>query len=137
MLRKIALILVIAMLGHCLPAAARTLKQDELWFGKVELSEDVLVPAQNTLTIAPGTEILTRGNRIVAFGKVNILGEEEDQVRFLTYSGSSESEIRVYKVKPYNINTKILKEEFDIFKIQYAILWSVLFASMFLMLEAR
>jgi hypothetical protein len=137
MLRKTGLILIIALLGHCLPAPARTLSQNELWSEKIELDEDVVVPAQNTLTIAPGTEIFTRGYKIVAFGKVNILGEEDAQVRFLTHSGTTESEIQVYKVKPYHINTKILKEEFETFKIQYAILWSVLFASMFLMLEAR
>lgn len=68
---------------------------------------------------------------IVAFLVVVIL------IKFSPLVLASESEVQVIKLKPYNVNTEILKEEFSVFRVQYAVLWSILFAAMFIMIEAR
>jgi hypothetical protein len=138
MLRIIALLLTITLLVPCASKAlARTLEQDEVWSGVIKLDDNVQVPPGITLTISPGTRIITNGNQILSHGTINILGGEEKEVRFHSFYQISNSEIELLKVKPYDFDTKILMEEFNKFKIQYAILWSCLFASMFIMLKAR
>lgn len=56
-------------------------------------------------------------------------------------AGDSQSDdnlkIKVFKIKPYDINLEGLKQEFKLFKLQYAILWSLIFASLFVMVEAK
>lgn len=137
MLRSIATTLIIVFSIQCLPARALTLDKNASWSGTINLSEDVIVPAEYTLTIYPGTRVNTNGNKIISYGLVNILGEKNNQVKFIALDQLLNSDIEVFKVAPYNIDTKILRDEFKVFRIQYAILWSVLFASMFVMLDAR
>ena len=137
MIKLITTILIIALSAQCLPLKALTLDQPASWSGTVNLSEEVIVPVDEILTIYPGTKIITNGHRIISYGLVNILGDEDQQVKFVAADRPLDSNIQVLKVKPYNIDTKILKDEFTVFRVQYAILWSVLFASMFVMLDAR
>jgi hypothetical protein len=134
MIRTMAILLMVSLAGQCL---ALELKQDECWSGRINLDQDVIVPEGYTITIAPGTKVITNGNRIISYGTVNIWGEAENTVNFQYFPLNNTSSIEVIKMKPYNIDTQILKEEFNTFKVQYAILWSLLFASTFLMLEAR
>ena len=133
-IKAIAILLILALSGQCL---ARELGQSELWSGRVDLSEDVVVPTGLSLTLAPGTQVTTHGHRIISYGTVNILGEPENSVEFSHFAATPGATLEVIKIKPYDVDTQILKEEFDSFKVQYAILWSLLFASTFLMLEAR
>lgn len=133
-MKFIAILLIIAFLGQC--GFARTLEKNEVWSDCILLEDEVIVPAEYSLTIEPGTHVFTNGHKIISYGKVDIQGEKENQVKFLSLTESGTAEIEIVKVKPYDINTKVLKDEFQIFKIQYAILWSFLFASIFLTLEA-
>lgn len=133
-IKAIAILLILALSGQCL---ARELSQSELWSGRVDLSEDVVVPTGLSLTLAPGTQVTTHGHRIISYGTVNILGEADNKVEFRHFAATRGTTLEVIRIKPYDVDTQILKEEFDSFKVQYAILWSLLFASTFLMLEAR
>jgi hypothetical protein len=134
MLKITALVLTILFL---IQSAPRALEPYQFWSGEINLTEDKIVPAGHTLTIAPGTRIITNGNRIVSYGTLNIMGKEENKVNFLYSLPGETNSIEVISIRPYQVDTEILKEEFNTFKIQYAILWSLLFASTFLMLEAR
>jgi hypothetical protein len=137
-MRSIAIILVICLISQFCPAAfARTLDQDERWSNFVSLDEDIMVPVKRQLTLAPGTLVLTNGHKIIAHGKVDIQGAPEEQVIFFAPLIIGDAEVEVIKVRPYNINTQLLKDEFRVFKVQYAILWSVLFASMFLAMSLK
>jgi hypothetical protein len=134
MLKQIALLLIIFLGSQGL---ALELVQDRTWSGQISLNEDIVVPLGKTLTIAPGTQVETNGNKIIAYGQVNILGQTDQEITFHNTLMTLNSTIEVVRVKPYDIDTKILKDEFAVFKIQYAILWSLLFASTFVLLEAR
>ena len=133
-IKAISILLILILSGQCL---ARELSQSELWSGRVDLIEDVVVPAGLSLTLAPGTQVTTNGHQIISYGTVNILGEPQNQVEFHHFTTTPGTSLEVIKIKPYDVDTQILEEEFDTFKVQYAILWSLLFASTFLMLEAR
>ncbi|MBU0686329.1 MAG: hypothetical protein KKB81_00550 [Candidatus Margulisbacteria bacterium] len=135
MLKIIAILLSIVLLSQ--GVFAKTLSQNEVWSGKIKLSEDVTVPEGLTLTISPGTKVITNGKRIISYGTVDIQGQDENRVNFIAPTLTLTQEVAVTEVKPYLIDTKILKDEFSVFRVQYAILWSFLFASMFIMLEAR
>ncbi|MBU1026670.1 MAG: hypothetical protein KKA31_02955 [Candidatus Margulisbacteria bacterium] len=138
MIKQICLTLIIALLVQLSPLAhARSLTENETWSGKIKLIEDIYVPEEFTLTISPDTQVVTNGNKIISYGTVNIQGQEDKKVKILSNPPLSQQNLAVLKMKPYDINTEILKEEFNAFKIQYAILWSVLFAGMFIMVEAR
>jgi hypothetical protein len=132
-MRTLAVILILALSSHCL---ALEINGQATWSGLVELQEDVVIADGASLTIAPATRVITNGHRIICYGKVDIQAEETAWVRF-SYFPSTDSKVEVVKVKPYDVDTAILQEEFNIFKVQYAILWSLLFASTFVMLEAR
>ncbi|MBN2058344.1 MAG: hypothetical protein JW782_06080 [Candidatus Saganbacteria bacterium] len=134
MIRIIALLLIM-ILGS--QAGAIELARDTLWFGRVNLTQEVVVPENVTLTIAPGTKITTNGNKIIAYGKVAIQADETQPVDLKYFPQTETSTVEVVRLKPYDVDTDILKEEFNVFKVQYAILWSLLFASTFVMLEAR
>ncbi|MBU0672970.1 MAG: hypothetical protein KJ732_08095 [Candidatus Margulisbacteria bacterium] len=134
MLRTIAIILILALASQCL---ALQLDKNAVWAGSINLTEDIIVPSGLSLTIAPGTKVFTNGNKIISFGTLNILGEEDKRVDFYNTLLTNSSTIEVIKVKPYDVDTEILKEEFNVFKAQYAILWSLLFASTFILIEAR
>ena len=101
-------------------ALALELSQNEVWNGLINLTEDVIVPENISLTLAPGTKVTTNGNKIIAYGSVDIQGQPDNQVVF-EYFPQTTSTVEIIKVKPYDIDTDILKEEFDIFKVQYAI----------------
>jgi hypothetical protein len=133
--KSIALLLTVALLGCS--ASARTLDRDERWSGEVRLAEDVIVPTGRTLTIEPATRVVTQGNKIISYGDLNILGEAKNKVEFLHLRPAGNEDVAVVRVKPYNVDTQILKDEFTVFRVQYAILWSVIFASIFIMVEAR
>lgn len=115
---------------------ALELAKNQAWSGSVNLTENIIVPKNVSLTIAPGTKVTTNGNKIIAYGSVDIQGQQDNKVIF-EYFPQTTSTTEVVKVKPYDVDTQILKDEFNIFKVQYAILWSLLFASTFVMLEAR
>lgn len=132
-MRIIAVFLIVCLSGSV--AFARTLKKNEVWKDFVTLEEDVIVPDGYSLTLSPGTQVVTNGNKIISYGKIDIQGTKENQVKFLSLSQLGTSEVEMVTVKPYDINTKILKDEFQTFKIQYAILWSLLFASVFFVLD--
>lgn len=133
MIRILAIFLITIL--SC-QAFALELTKNEVWNGLINLTENVIVPENITLTLTPGTKVTTNGNKIIAYGSVAIQGTADQQVIF-GYFPQTTSTVEVIKVKPYDIDTDILKQEFDIFKVQYAILWSLLFASTFVMLEAR
>ncbi len=138
MIKQISLTIIIAILVQLSPLAhARNLTDNETWSGKIKLIEDIYVPEGRTLTIAPDSQVITNGNKIISYGTVNIQGQQDKKVKLLANPPLSPQDLAVLKIKPYDINTEILKEEFNAFKIQYAILWSVLFAGMFIMVEAR
>ncbi|NQT30337.1 MAG: hypothetical protein HQ596_07175 [Candidatus Saganbacteria bacterium] len=136
-IRTMALILSLVLLFNAAPAFARTLNSDERWSGIMKLDEDVTVPQGYTLTISAGTKIKTKGHQIISYGTVKIEGEKDAQVKFLSKYTLNDSDLAVFKVKPYVANTELLRDEFHVFKIQYAILWSIIFASLFAMIEAR
>jgi hypothetical protein len=133
-MRIISALLIAAFIAQ--GGFARTLEKNEVWTDCILLEEDVIVPSGRSLTISAGTLVFTNGHKILSYGKVAIQGEEENQVRFIPLTEIGSSEIEVIKVRPYNINTRVLKKEFQAFRTQYAILWSLLFASIFLTLEA-
>jgi len=133
MIRILAILLITIL--SC-QAFALELAKSTVWSGQINLTEDVIILENSSLTITPGTKVTTNGNQIIAYGTVDIQGQANNQVIF-EYFPQTTSTVEVVKVRPYDIDTKILKEEFDIFKVQYAILWSLLFASTFVMLEAR
>ncbi|MFH1386393.1 MAG: hypothetical protein ABIH50_01845 [bacterium] len=37
---------------------------------------------------------------------------------------------KIIKIVPYEVNTKILKDEFEVFRVQYAIIWTLLGAGL-------
>jgi len=136
-MRVISILLIAVLLSHSpLSALARTLDKNETWSGQISLEEDLVVPPPYSLTISPGTQVFTNGNKIISYGKVSIRADKKSQVKFLPLTITGTSEIEVVKVRPYNVNTKILKDEFQKFKVEYAILWSFLFATMFFMMTA-
>ncbi|MFC1540686.1 hypothetical protein ACFL4J_01455 [Candidatus Margulisiibacteriota bacterium] len=137
MLKIIAILLSAALLPQSAVGALDKGELYEFWSGEINLAEDKIVPAGHTLTIAPGTRVVTNGNRIISYGTLNIMGKEENKVGFLYSLPRETGTIEVVSLKPYQVDTAILEQEFNTFKVQYAILWSLLFASTFLMLEAR
>ncbi len=133
-MNKIVVMMLIACLGG--QGFALELAGSTLWSGDVKLTDDVVVPVGSCLTLAPGTQVTTNGHKIIGYGSVKIAGRPDRPVNFRLFPAGS-APLETVKVKPYDINTAILKEEFGAFKVQYAILWSLLFASTFFMLEAR
>ena len=136
-IRTIAAVLSLILLLNTAPAFARTLNNNEVWSGIVKLDEDIIIPEGYILTISPATLVNTCGNQIISYGTVKIEGEKEAQVKFLSQYTLNDSDLAVFKVKPYMANTELLRDEFHVFKVQYAILWSIIFASLFAMIEAR
>jgi len=133
-MKIIALILsIIFVLGSLSPVAAK----EYLWSGNINLKEDLIIPAEDTLTISPGTKVFTNGNKIISYGTLNIFAEENKIIEFTNLIDQTTAEIEIIKIKPYDVDTETLKSEFNSFKLQYAILWSVLFASTFLLVEMR
>lgn len=134
MTKALSIILILALAGQ---APALELARDEDWSGTIELKEDIIVPSKLTLTLKPGTQVITNGHKIISYGIVDIQGQTNNEVKIDHALLCRTNSIEVISLRPYQVDTEILKEEFNTFKVQYAILWSLLFASTFFMLEAR
>lgn len=131
--------------------------QDEIsfWFGEVELRHDVEVPEEKILVIAPNTNIYgvyeySQGTfspqewKIIVKGTLIASGEANKSIVFNSIPNGLSSlkvpvnpNIKKIHISPQEINTKKIKEEFSAFRIQYIILWGMLFTGIYLAIRTR
>ncbi|HTY13293.1 MAG TPA: hypothetical protein VMD02_03790 [Candidatus Omnitrophota bacterium] len=143
-MKHISILLIALTLLNCPAAfAARplltrsgTLETSEVWSGEVKVDGDVTVPKGAALTIEPGTKFqYDREYKLIVYGTLNVggasLGEGKYDVIPL------DPRTRIINVTPYPIDTTSLRDEFRIFRIQYAILWTVLVSSLIYVVAHR
>jgi len=112
------------------------LSENERWEGQIRLVGDVVVPKGITLEIAPNTILLYEQKDIMNYGKNPALpelvvdgelkmGEPLESIRHFDVL-TVDDKTQMIKIAPYEVDTKILRDEFRAFKEQYLWLWSVL-----------
>ncbi len=123
------------------------LHDDETWTGKVLLLSDVVVPQENTLTLAAGTwlvfngadmqnlgqdparpELIVKG-RVVRNGgadSVSIMSINDPRVQDFIQAAMPAAE--AVTIAPQNADLTPLKTEWRNYKRRYAILWAVLYS---------
>ena len=134
-MKYIALFLIGLIVLNCAAAAqpltvkAGPLATSEVWSGEISVEGDVTVPKGTELTILPGTKFLyDREPRLIVYGTLKVgraaLGEGKYDLIPL------DPQTRIINVTPYEVDTKILRDEFRVFRTQYVILWTVLTAGL-------
>lgn len=153
-MRYIALIIISFFLIEmpALAAAPLVLKEDKtVWSGDVRLESDVIVPEGKTLIIMPGTKIygvydyvkdkitpnewriIVKGDLVVEEGVlISPVPEGKNAIRVPINLG-----IKNIKIEPLQIDTEKIREEFSVFRVQYLILWTMLFASIYYAILSR
>ena len=140
MKKTVILSLVICLLSNAFTAyglagmivKSGTLSSSETWSGQVKVSGDVTVPKGAVLDIRAGTVLLYDKNNgtedkppnIIVYGTLKIGGASSENTSYQLIPVDSRT--RVIEVTPYEVDTKILRDEFDAFKTQYAIIWTLL-----------
>ncbi len=138
MIRKTALLVAAVMALNCaVPAFASVvaekrgmLKTDEIWEGQVKVTGDVIVPKGMTLTVKNGT-VITYDKKpdgsvpdLMVFGTLRMDDREFTGKNF--QSLPVDNKTKVIQIVPYEVDTKILRDEFASFKFQYALIWVIL-----------
>jgi len=112
------------------------LTTSEVWSGEVQITDDVVVPKNMELEIKPGTVLLYEKcdkddqkdiPALVIYGTLKV-GKTPDEIGDCQVL-PLDSRTKLIKVSPYKVDTKILRDEFRIFRIQYVIIWTVLFSA--------
>ena len=108
------------------------LAKDEVWCEPIYLEGDVVVPVGVTLEIKPGILIYYAKSDVHNYGSDPHLPElvvygtlKMDQSNYQILP-MLKDDTRVIHIEPYQVDTKILRDEFSAFKTQYAILWPVM-----------
>jgi hypothetical protein len=158
-MRKIAFILIVALLME-IPAIATvppTILKDKVtvWSGTIELKSDVVVPEDKTLIIYPGTSIYCVYDyenenftpaewKIIVKGNLIAKGETNNSITIdsIPYGLSAirvpvGPDIEKISISPQNVETKKIKEEFSVFRLQYLALWTMLFAGVYYAIKSR
>ena len=159
MIKNIVFALVLVLLAE-IPAIGTVpppvLKEKvTVWSGTVELRTDVVVPAGSTLIISPGTEIFCVYEneadiftpeewRIIVKGTLIASGEAQNMVTIdpAPYGISAiripvDENIKRISIAPQKVDTKKIREEFSVFRLQYLALWSMLFAGVYFAIKSR
>lgn len=120
--------------------------QDETWEGEVYLVGDVVIAKGVTLTIEPGTriffadyDIFNTGkdpdqSEIIVYGRLEAKSSPKEPILLNTIEHKYLKNLKlddktmVIKFYPYKVRTEPLREEFRSFKIQYLVLWSIIYA---------
>lgn len=103
---------------------------DEVWEGEVLLTENIIIPEGRKLTIKPGTKILYKTKNgqekkvpdFVVNGTLKIKDEEKSDSSY-TMLSLDDKKTQIIEFTPYEVDTKILRDEFRSFKEQYAWIW--------------
>jgi hypothetical protein len=144
-MKKIAVVLCLIMVTNLFfisSAKAATLKggeitSNEVWSGEIELNSDVTIPQGKELTIEPGTVFLydedstktdATSPKLIVYGtlKVGQASGESEGFDLIPLDQNT----RIIQVSPYSVDTKSLRDEFNAFRVQYVILWTVLTAAL-------
>lgn len=130
-------------------------KDKTVWSGEVELTSDVVVPEGKTLIIMPGTKIscvydyndsgITPEEwKIIVKGDLIAHGQADDSIviNAMPYGLSAirvpiDPSLETISISPQQINTKKLKDEFSVFRVQYLALWALLFGSIYYAIKTR
>ncbi|MBN2058345.1 MAG: hypothetical protein JW782_06085 [Candidatus Saganbacteria bacterium] len=159
MIRNIAIALIFALLIE-IPAAAapeaRILNDlVTIWSGRVELSNDVIVPDGHILIIEPGTQIncvYSDSNsqispkewRIIVKGDLICGGQPERAVVIDTMPYGLHTvrlpvsdSVEKITIAPMKVDTEKIRSEFGVFRLQYLALWLTLFGGVFYAIRSR
>ena len=152
LLRQLLLLAMLFFIGLPLCHAADyqikygELKKDEVWQGDIYLVSDVTIPKGITLTIKPGTrlyfaeyDISQSGEdperaEIIVNGTLNAQPTDKEPILVASIGKNQWKQLSAgdktvqLEFKPYQIDTKAMKNEFHLFKTQYLILWSLIYA---------
>ncbi|MBU0672969.1 MAG: hypothetical protein KJ732_08090 [Candidatus Margulisbacteria bacterium] len=146
MIRNIAIILILSLLIEIPSIGATT-----IWSGEVELKSNVTVPKGSTLIILPGTKI----NCVYEYNndrfspdewqiivKGNLISSGEVTVSTTSYGLSAikvpvGSNITTINIAAQKVDTKKIRDEFSVFRLQYLALWSMLFAGVYMAIRSR
>ncbi len=121
---------------HAVIVRSGTLEASEVWSGEVQLDGDVTVPAETELTIETGTKFkYNREPKLIVYGTLKIGGASLSEGKYDLIP--LDPQTRIINVTPYPIDTTSLRDEFRIFRIQYAILWTVLVSSLIYVVAHR
>lgn len=123
------------------------LGSSEAWEGEIKVEGDVVVPEGMELEIRPGTVLFYEHKDKMNYGR------EEDLPEIVVYgalkigersNGSGQFELipldsktRIIKISPYEVDTKSLRDEFRAFKVQYAVIWTLLGAALIYTVASR
>ena len=123
-----------------------TIAHDEIWSRRVAIIGDVTIPESVTVTIEAGTvlsfadyDLANTGPHpdqceIIAHGTLDIRSTPENPVRVESLKKESflvtalDKNTRIVRFSPYKIETEEMRKEFRSFKIQYLVLWSLIYA---------
>ncbi len=103
------------------------LQTNEVWSGTVEVKGDITIPKDKELLIKPGTSLIYDQHNmpeIKVYGTLKV-GDKllnDSQYELLPAGGKTQ----IIQITPYEVDTKILRDEFNAFRIQYAIIWTLL-----------
>ncbi|MFC1754985.1 hypothetical protein ACFL96_16600 [Thermoproteota archaeon] len=112
------------------------LEKNEIWSGTVRVIGDVVVPKGLTLEIKDNTVLFYEKSDIKNYGdnpdipelvingtliKGNIYSSEQGYTMI-----PRDKAIKEIRIVPYSVDTKILRDEFSAFKLQYAVIWTLL-----------
>jgi hypothetical protein len=154
MIKQIAIILILTLLCEipALAAPSPVILTDQVtvWTGEVELKNDVVVPAGSSLIISPGTRIKCVYNyendqleprewQIIVKGELMANGVTFD---CSPYGLSSlkipvDQDIEQIRISAQRVDTRKIREEFSVFRLQYLALWTMLFAGVYIAIKTR
>ncbi|MDX1813137.1 MAG: hypothetical protein R3240_14370 [Gammaproteobacteria bacterium] len=122
------------------------LESNQVWQGDIYLVSDVIIPEGIVLTIKPGThlyfaeyDISQSGQdkqhaEIIVKGQLNAQPTAEAPIMVASINQKTWKQLNVgehsvqLEFKPYQIDTQPMIEEFHLFKQQYVLFWSMVYA---------
>ena len=148
-IRNIAIILIFTLLIE-IPA----LCSDKIitWSGKVELTQDIIVPHGHTLIIEPGTKIYSiaeadkavKEYKIIIKGDLIASGRPDNPVvidavpcGLSTINLPLDPSITTINITPQKVDTERIRREFGGFRLQYLALWVALFGGVYYAIRSR
>jgi len=118
---------VVSMAAESNIIRSGVLETNEVWSGTVEVKGDITVPKDRELVIKPGTSLVFDKNKvpdIKVYGTLKVGDSQMSDSQYTLLPVGNKTQI--IQITPYEVDTKILRDEFNAFRIQYAIIWVLL-----------
>ena len=101
-----------------------SLSIDKTWSGVNVIAYDITIPKTVTLTLAEGTWLIFNSTKLNVEGTLKNLGAKISHID----EPDTQAYLQAYTLAPEPVSLEPLKKTWWNYRVQYAVVWSVIFA---------